>query len=70
MPRRTWHVYCLRTEDAVGSLEEVGIYRDDEVEEVKSDDTIKVDADGYRVVFFVHIGPTRGGGNLVVVPTA
>jgi hypothetical protein len=53
-----------------GSLEEVGIYRHDAAEELKSSDTIKIDADSYRVVFFVHIGPRRSGGNLFVVPTA
>jgi hypothetical protein len=70
MPRRTWHVYCPRTADPAGSLEEVGTYRHDAAEELKSSDIIKVDADSYRVVFFVHIGPTRSGGNLFVVPTA
>ncbi len=66
MPHGTWRVYCLRTEVSAGSLEEVGsAYVDGG--ELKSGDVIEVNADSYRVVFFVHPN-LETAGKLVVVP--
>ena len=66
MPPGTWHLYCLRTVGSTGSLEEVGsAYLDGG--ELKSGDVINVNADSYRVVFFVHPN-LENPGDLVVVP--
>jgi hypothetical protein len=66
MPHGTWRVYCLRTEASAGSLEEVGsTYVDGG--KLKSGDVIEVNADSYRVVFFVHPN-LETAGKLVVVP--
>ena len=66
MPPGTWQVFCLRTEASTRSLEEVGSALVDGGE-LRSGDVIEVNADSYRVVFFVHPN-LESAGKLVVVP--